>query len=111
MVAQLAWVRADVPGFDNVSVFKEILHFFAVTSAASAKVEMESQVSACILGNWEVKLPMAGESRHSHKNKMCLLENAKAVAAWNMSRIKFYVSLSSWCYVTKNWFFEGVLGK
>lgn len=81
MVARLTWVGADIPGFDNMSVFQEIFHSFAVTSAASAKAEMGSQVSACILGNSEVKLSMAGESRHSHKNQMCLLENDKAFAA------------------------------
>lgn len=66
---------------------------FATASAASAKLEVGLLVSACIPGSSVVKLPMAGKSRHSHKSKTCLLKIAKAVAASNVGRMKFYVLL------------------
>lgn len=67
---------------------------FAAASAASAKAEVGLLISACILGNSVVKLAMAGESRQSNKSKPCPLKIAKAVAASNAGRIKFYVLLS-----------------
>lgn len=79
-MALFAWVRADLPGCDDMSVFQKTPHSFTVPSAASAKAEMGPQVSAYILGNSGVKLPVAGECGLSHKSEMCLLENAKAVA-------------------------------
>lgn len=66
------WVRADVSGFTKVSKDQKMPQSFAAASAASAKVEVGLLVSACVLGSSVVKLPMAGESRHSHKSKTCL---------------------------------------
>lgn len=94
IVALFAWVRADVPSFTKVSRVQKMSQSFAAASAASAKAELGLLVSVCILSNSVVKWPVAGESRHSHKSKTCLLKIAKAVAASNMGRMKFYVLLS-----------------
>lgn len=94
IVALFAWMRADVPGFTKVSRVQKMSQSSAVASAASAKAELGLLVSACVLGNSVVKLPVTGESRHSHESKTCLLKIAKAVAASNVGRMKFYVLLS-----------------